>query len=432
MPAPEPRDHAAVGRRRTCGRTTPPRSIVSAPWAVGQRRAGDDRVGDPPAVAAVEDRGQSSGRRRRRCGRRWRASRTRSSQRGNGRPAARSRGKRDRVVGRLGHGRGRRPCCRSWPPARPSARPGRRPALANVQQERTQQRRSARCRAHENAGARSARARGGGSGARAAPAALASARSAATARRCSRRRVCSSPEAATSRSTRSRRPGSSVPSARRARSRSIARRWRPRLAHRRLARRAGRGRAFVRERVREPLPGPVQPGRDRRLADSQRASRLAIGQPDDVDRDERLAERVGQLGDQLRTAARRRVRPRARSRSGPRCDRARRGAGRDAAAARRREAARSRCCAARAGDIRGPPRSAASGVSGARARTYPGRDPRRPRGSRIAPTLLGRDGRGGRRGDLGRAGGRAPRIEPAVRRRGVEPAVGRRNAGRPW
>ena len=44
---------------------------------------------------------------------------------------------------------------------------------------------------------------------------------------------------------------------------------------------------------RHPLARAVQAGGDRRLADAQRAGRLAVGQPDDVDRDQRVAEVVG-------------------------------------------------------------------------------------------------------------------------------------------
>ena len=43
----------------------------------------------------------------------------------------------------------------------------------------------------------------------------------------------------------------------------------------------------------DSLPRAVQSGRYRRLADLQRPRRLAVGQPDHVDRDERVAEIVG-------------------------------------------------------------------------------------------------------------------------------------------
>ena len=41
----------------------------------------------------------------------------------------------------------------------------------------------------------------------------------------------------------------------------------------------------------------MQPRRDRRLADAERLRRLAVGEPDDVDRDERVAEVIGQRRD---------------------------------------------------------------------------------------------------------------------------------------
>src|SRR3954463_12923507 len=41
----------------------------------------------------------------------------------------------------------------------------------------------------------------------------------------------------------------------------------------------------------------VQSGGDGRFADMERAARLGVGQPADVDGDQRLAERVGQRGD---------------------------------------------------------------------------------------------------------------------------------------
>ena len=48
-----------------------------------------------------------------------------------------------------------------------------------------------------------------------------------------------------------------------------------------------RGRCAVAEIARDPLPGAEHTGGDRRLAGAQRPCRLTIGEPQDVDGDER-------------------------------------------------------------------------------------------------------------------------------------------------
>ena len=68
-------------------------------------------------------------------------------------------------------------------------------------------------------------------------------------------------------------------------------------------------------RLGHPLAGAVQPGGDRRLAHVQGPRRLAVGQADHVDGDQRVAEVVGQRRRSWRTARRPRVWPPAGSHS---------------------------------------------------------------------------------------------------------------------